>query len=297
MKVLVSGASGLIGQEVEKSISKQGHQVVPLKRGVKPGKTACWDIENGIIDLGEYQEIDVVIHFAGESIAEGRWSQQKKERIKNSRVNGTKLLSEHFSNTSYKPKLFLSSSAIGFYGNRGNEELSENSNKGTGFLSDVCAQWENATSKLPQAGIRVANIRLGMVLSSKGGALQKMLFPFKIGFGGIIGDGKQYISWVTIDDVVGAVNHIIKTDTLSGAINVVAPTPVTNYVFTKTLGKALNRPTIFPLPAFVANIIFGEMAKELLLTSIRAFPKKLQKHGYDFKYTSLENALTDIIAR
>lgn len=297
MKILISGASGLIGQEVERSLLKQGHQVIPLKRETTTEEMPCWNIENGVIDLGKHQEIDIVIHFAGESIAEGRWNQQKKERIKNSRIKGTKLLSEYFSKTSYKPKLFVSGSAIGFYGNRDNEELSENSKKGAGFLSDVCAQWEEATSKLSQAGVRVSNIRLGMVLSSKGGALQKMLLPFKICFGGIVGDGKQYISWVTIDDVVGIVNHIIESETLSGAINVVSPNPVTNHTFTKALGKALNRPTLFPLPAFMAKIIFGEMAQELLLSSTKVVPEKLQKHGYSFKYPLLKNALKDIVTQ
>jgi uncharacterized protein (TIGR01777 family) len=254
-----------------------------------------WDIENGIIELGPHQEIDIVIHLAGESIAEGRWNQQKKERIRNSRVKGTKLLSEYFSKTSYKPEVFISGSAIGFYGSRGEEELSENSKKGTGFLSDVCSQWEEASSKVSLSGVRVANVRFGMVLSSNGGALQKMLLPFKMGFGGIIGDGEQYISWVTIDDVVGIINHILKTEKLKGPINVVSPTPATNYQFTKALGKVLRRPTVFPLPAFLARIVFGEMAQELLLSSTKVFPRKLQEHNYMFKHATLENALFDTV--
>lgn len=294
MKILISGASGLIGKEVVSSLSEQGNQTIPLQRHPSP-EIPYWDIENGIVELGTHQEIDVVIHLAGESIAEGRWNQQKKERIKNSRVKGTKLLAEFFTKTSYRPKVFISGSAIGYYGNRGEEKLSEKSQKGTGFLSDVCYQWEDATAELSQSGIRVASVRFGMVLSSKGGALKKMLLPFKIGFGGIIGDGKQYVSWVTIDDVVGIISHIIKNADLKGAINVVSPNPVTNHTFTKALGKVLNRPTLFPLPAFLAKILLGEMAQELLLSSTKVIPGKLQESGYTFKHATLENALKNTI--
>ena len=294
MKILISGASGLIGKAIMNSLADQGHQVISLQRK-SSSIIPYWDIENGIIELGANQRIDVVIHLAGESIAEGRWNQQKKERIKNSRINGTKLLSEYFSKANYQPKVFISGSAIGFYGNRGDEELSEKSKKGIGFLSDVCYQWEDATSLASQSGIRVANIRFGMVLSSKGGALKKMLLPFKIGLGGVIGNGQQYISWITINDVVGIVNYIIKNEDLQGPINVVSPNPVTNYNFTKILGEKLNRPTLFPLPAFLAKILLGEMAKELLLSSTKVTPRKLQKSGYIFKNTTLENAFEKML--
>ena len=294
MKILISGASGLIGKEILNSLAEQGHQIISLQRKSAP-TTPYWDIENEIIELGANQKIDVVIHLAGESIAEGRWNQRKKERIKNSRVKGTKLLSEYFSKANYQPKIFISGSAIGFYGNRGDEKLSEESKKGTGFLSDVCYQWEEATTKASQSGIRVANIRFGMVLSSKGGALKKMLLPFKMGLGGIIGNGKQYISWVTINDVVGIINHIIKNKNLKGPINIVSPNPVTNHNFTKTLGKILNRPTFFPLPAFLAKILLGEMAQELLLSSTKVIPSKLQKSGYIFKNATLKNAFKNML--
>jgi len=297
MKVLISGSSGLIGREVENSLAEQGHQVIVLKRKATSSEMAYWDIEKGIIELGIHREIDIVIHLAGESIAQGRWNKEKKERIINSRVKGTKLLSEYFSKTSYRPRVFVSASAIGFYGSRGEEELSEESPKGTGFLSDVCFQWEEATSKVSLAGIRVANVRFGMVLSSKGGALHKMLLPFKMGFGGIIGDGRQYISWITIDDVVGIINHVINTEELIGPINVVSPTPATNYQFTKALGKVLNRPTVFPLPAFLAKMVFGEMAQELLLSSTKVSPNKLQEYNYSFKHATLKKALKDILTR
>jgi len=294
MKILISGASGLIGKAIGNSLTNQGHRVVSLQRK-SSSFTPYWDIENGIIDLGPHQKIDVIIHLAGESIVEGRWNRQKKEKIKNSRVISTKLLSEYFSKAKYQPKILISGSAIGFYGNRGDEELSEKSKKGTGFLSDVCFQWEDATSLASQSGIRVVNTRFGMVLSSKGGALKKMLLPFKIGVGGIFGNGNQYISWITINDVVGIINHIIKNESLQGPINVVSPNPVTNYMFTKILGEKLNRPTLFPLPAFLAKILLGEMAEELVLSSIKVLPRKLQKSGYVFKNTTLESAFKDTL--
>ena len=294
MNFLISGASGLIGKELTKFFVKKGHQVIPLQR-TSSSTQAYWDINNGTLQIEEDLKIDVIIHLAGESIAEGRWNKEKKERIKNSRVNGTKLLAEYFSKAKYQPGLFISGSAIGFYGNRGDEKLFENSKKGNGFLADVCHQWETATAKVSQVGIRVANIRLGMVLSSKGGALKKMLFPFKIGFGGIIGNGQQYISWIEIQDVVGAINHIIENTDIKGPVNIVSPSPVTNYNFTKTLGNILKRPTILPLPAFWTKILLGEMAQELLLSSTRVIPEKLQKAGYIFKNPTLKNALQNHI--
>ncbi|MEN8136139.1 MAG: TIGR01777 family oxidoreductase [Thermodesulfobacteriota bacterium] len=296
MQILISGASGLIGKEIANSLAEQGHQIVSLQRK-SAATTPYWDIENEIIELGANQKIDVVINLAGESIADGRWNQQKKAKIKNSRVKGTKLLAEYFSRANYQPKVFISASAIGFYGDRGDEKLSEESRKGTGFLSDVCYQWEGATTKAAQSGIRVANIRSGIVLSLKGGALKKMLPPFKMGLGGIIGTGKQYISWVTINDVVGIINHIIKNEALKGPINLVSPNPVTNHDFTKTLGKLLNRPTCFPLPAAMAKILLGEMAQELLLASTKVIPGKLQESGYIFKYATLQDAFKAILKR
>lgn len=296
MKILISGASGLIGSEITSFLINHKHQVIFLQRKSASQKP-YWNIENEIIDIEDDLQIDVVINLAGESIAEGRWNQLKKEKIKNSRVKGTKLLSEYFSKVSYKPKVFISASAIGFYGDRGNEIITEASTKGTGFLSDVCYEWEEATNIVSEAGIRVANIRLGMVLSSNGGALQKMLLPFKIGLGGIIGNGKQYVSWVNISDVVGIINHIINNEELNGPINTVSPNPVTNYQFTKILGKQLNRPTVFPLPAFLAKLLLGEMAQELLLSSIKAIPGKLQQSGYSFKSPTLEEALESTVTK
>ena len=294
MKILISGASGLIGQRISTSLSSKGHQVLPLHRNTTQ-KFPYWNIEKKIIELGTDGKIDIVINLAGESIAEGRWTSEKKNRILKSRIDGTKLIAEYFSKAKYKPKLIISGSAIGYYGNRGEEKLDECSAKGLGFLSEVCSKWEAATEIASESGIRVANIRLGMVLSPKGGALPKMLFPFKAGLGGIIGDGKQYMSWITINDVVEIINHIIKAKKLYGPVNLVSPEPVTNYQFTKTLGEILRRPTIFPLPAFLANIIFGEMAKELLLASTKVQPGKLLKSGYAFKNPTLDGALKTLL--
>ncbi len=294
MKILVSGASGFIGKAIADSLSQKGYKVVSLHRNTTQ-KTPYWDIENKAIELGDDQQIDVVIHLAGENIAQGRWSKKKKERILKSRVDGTRLICDFFSKAKYQPQNIISGSAIGFYGNRGNEELNEESARGTGFLPEVCSQWEEATEAASKSGIRVANMRFGMVLSSQGGAFAKMLFPFKIGLGGIIGNGKQYMSWITMNDAVEIIDQIIKNEALCGPINIVSPNPVTNSYFTKMLGKTLHRPAILPFPAFLAKIIFGEMAKELLLASAKVIPAKLQKLGYVFQYPTLETALKKII--
>ncbi len=290
MRILISGASGLIGKALSEYFQNKGYDILLLQRK-DPAIKPYWNIEKQIITFNQDDQIDVVIHLAGESIFEGRWNQNKKERILKSRIEGTKLLSEYFSRIENKPKVFISCSAIGFYGHRENKILSESSKKGLGFLSDVCQEWENATSIAVQSKIRVVNIRLGMVLSEKGGALQKMILPFKMGLGGIIGNGKQYISWISIFDLLNAINHILENNTIEGPINIVTPNPVTNYEFTKTLGKVLHRPTILPLPALLAKIIFGEMAKELLLSSTRVMPEKLKSSGFQFQYPKLEKAL------
>lgn len=290
MRILISGASGLIGKALSEYFQNKGYDILLLQRK-DPAIKPYWNIEKQIITFNQDDQIDVVIHLAGESIFEGRWNQNKKERILKSRIEGTKLLSEYFSRIENKPKVFISCSAIGFYGHRENKILSESSKKGLGFLSDVCQEWENATSIAVQSKIRVVNIRLGMVLSEKGGALQKMILPFKMGLGGIIGNGKQYISWISIFDLLNAINHILENNTIEGPINIVTPNPVTNYEFTKTLGKVLHRPTLLPLPALLAKIIFGEMAKELLLSSTRVMPEKLKSSGFQFQYPKLEKAL------
>lgn len=280
-----------MGKEVVSYFELKGYEVLQLQRN-NPNILPYWNIEEQIIKLDKNKQIDVVIHLAGESIAEGRWNRNKKDRILKSRVDGTKLLAEYFSKAKIKPRIFISCSAIGFYGNRKDEILTEKSKKGEGFLSDVTYEWERATILASNSGIRVANIRLGMVLSRKGGALKKMILPFKIGLGGIIGDGNQYISWISIQDLVKAIDYVIQTPSLDGAINFVSPNPITNYEFTKTLGNVLHRPTYLPLPTFLTKIIFGEMGEELLLSSIKVKPEKLENSGYNFKHSKLKTALT-----
>ena len=297
MNILISGASGLIGKELARFLTEQGHTVLPLRRDADnaPGNAPCWDIKRKIVRLDAEQKIDVVIHLAGENVAQGRWTAAKKRKILQSRVEGTSLLAEFFAAAAHKPRLLISASAIGFYGERGNEELDENSKKGDGFLADVAAAWEDATRPAAEAGIRVVNTRFGIVLSPDGGALAKMLPPFKMGLGGTLGGGQQYMSWVSIQDVVQAFGHIIQHEELSGPINIVAPQPVTNREFTRVLGSVLCRPAFFPVPKPFLSLFLGEMARELLFASARVSPRKLQESGYVFAAPELRPALRRLL--
>lgn len=297
MKVLVTGSSGLVGSALVTSLAAAGHEVVCLKRTGSTDASPIWEPENGRIDLTAVKEISAVVHLAGDNIADGRWNKAKKERILNSRVQGTKLLADYYAASEEKPNVIISASAIGYYGDRGVESLSEASEPGSGFLATVCKQWEEATTSATDAGIRVAHLRLGMVLSTVGGALKKMLFPFRLGLGGVIGSGKQYISWVSIDDLTEMIQYVINNESLQGPVNCVSPTPVSNYEFTKTLGRALHRPTVIPMPAFAARLAFGEMARELLLASSRVIPQKLIDSGYEFRYPQLCGAFEHLLNR
>lgn len=297
MNIAVTGASGFIGSNLMPFLSAKGHTVSRILRSNPEGgkRDISWQPENGSWDTAYPDGLDGVVHLAGESIATEKWTEEKKNRIRDSRIRGTQLLCETISKLVNPPDVLVCASAIGFYGDRGEETLNEESPKGNGFLSDVCQGWEEATKIADQKGIRVVNLRFGMVLSAKGGALAKMLTPFKMGTGGRLGSGDQYMSWAAIDDVVGTIHHAIITDTLRGPVNVVAPQSVTNKVFTKTLGKVLKRPTMLPLPAFAARFIFGEMADELFLASVRAQPVKLINSGYQFLYPDLEGALRHLL--
>lgn len=281
MKIMISGSHGLIGSELVSRLINDGNEVIRLGR----------DFSKPI----DFTGVDAVIHLAGENIAEGRWTGRKKAAIRDSRIDGTQALSRQLSTSSHRPSVFISGSAIGFYGDRSDEKLTEKSRAGSGFLSDVCTEWENAASAASQAGIRTALIRTGIVLSSRGGALKKMLPPFKMGGGGILGNGKQYMSWISIDDMVGAIIHILNNPAVQGPVNLTAPEPETNHHFTKKLGNELNRPTVLPLPAFAARLIFGEMADALLLSSTRVIPKVLLETGYTFKHPDLETALKAVL--
>ena len=253
-----------------------------------------WDPARGSIDAGKLEGVEGVVHLAGEAISE-RWTAEKKARIRDSRVKGTRLLCDTLAQLPTPPKVLVCASAIGYYGDRGAEVLTEESASGVGFLAEVCRAWEGATEPARQKGIRVVNLRFGVVLSTAGGALAKMLPPFRMGMGGILGSGKQYISWITLDDAIGAIRHALLTEPLQGPANAVAPQPVTNEEFTKTLGKVLGRPTLVPLPAFAARLMFGEMANELLLASARVQPAKLRATEYTFRYPDLEAGLRHLL--
>jgi uncharacterized protein (TIGR01777 family) len=298
MKILVTGASGLIGTALVSSLTSSGHEVTRLvRRQPNPGEQAAhWDPIAGSIDARALEGLDAVVHLAGENIAE-RWTAAKKARIRDSRVKGTQLLCETLTRLSSPPKVLVSASAIGYYGDRGEETLTDDSPPGRAFLSEVCRAWEAATEPARQHGLRVVQLRLGVVLSAAGGALAKMLPPFRLGLGGVLGSGQQYMSWIALDDVVSAIQHALVTDALQGPTNAVAPQAVTNQEFTKTLGKVLGRPTAIPLPAFAARLMFGEMADELLLASTRVQPTKLLASGYQFRYPELEAALQHVLAR
>ncbi|MFB3126914.1 MAG: TIGR01777 family oxidoreductase [Candidatus Acidiferrales bacterium] len=299
MKILVSGSTGLIGSALVPFLTTGGHSVVRLIRAQpRPGQAAVhWDTAAGKIDSNALEGLDAVVHLAGENIAARRWTPAQKARIRDSRVQGTRLLAQSLARLQQPPTVMVCASAIGFYGDRGEELLTEASAPGSGFLTDTCRAWEAAAQPASEKDIRVVNLRLGVVLSPGGGALAKMLLPFRLGVGGKIGSGRQYMSWIGIDDVVGVIHYALTTDELRGPVNAVAPNPVTNREFTKTLGRVLSRPTIFPMPAFAARLAFGEMADELLLASTRVKPARLQNSGYYFHHPRLEDALRHLLGK
>jgi len=297
MKILITGSTGLVGSRLARSLKSKGHEIVRLVRSTPKdsGTEVYWNPEQGTLNATELEGLSGVVHLAGESIAEGRWTDEKKTRIRESRVKGTTLLSETLAKLKQKPEVLVAASAVGFYGSRGDETLDEQSASGSDFLAEVCREWELATQPAAQAGVRVVNLRFGVILSEDGGALPKMLFPFRMGVGGKLGSGQQYMSWIAIDDAVGAIEHALTNNTLRGPVNVVAPNSVTNHDFTKTLGHVLSRPTIFPVPAFAARLVFGEMADATLLSSQRVEPARLKESGYTFKYPELEAALKHVL--
>ena len=298
MKILVTGASGLVGTALLPALKAAGHEVYRLVRSAadRAANGINWNPSEGTIDAASLEGMEAAIHLAGENIAEGRWTDEKKRRIRESRVKGTRLLSETLAGLEQKPHTLLSASATGFYGDRGDELLTEQSASGKDFLAEVCREWELETQPAAQSGMRVVNLRFGVILSAEGGALKKMLTPFKLGVGGKIGSGRQYMSWIGIDDAVGAILFALETETLRGPVNVVSPQPVTNLEFTKTLGRVLSRPTIFSVPEFAARLAFGEVADALLLSSTRVVPLRLKEAGYQFKYPELELVMHHIVS-
>ena len=294
MNILVSGASGFIGSSLVEFLTKKGHRVTRLVRSQPKSDEVYWDPTAGKLDATGLDGIDGVVHLAGESIV-GRWTAEKKKKILESRVKGTTLLCDALAKLTKKPKTFVCASAMGYYGDRGEELLTEESASGKGFLAEVCRAWEAATEPAKKSGIRVVNLRFGMILCSKGGALKKMLLPFKMGLGGKLGNGNQYMSWISLEDIVGIILYALLTDILRGPVNAVAPNPVRNIEFTKTLGRVLKRPVLFPMPAAAARLIFGQMADELLLASTRVKPAGLLAANYPFRHPNLEEALREII--
>ncbi len=295
MKVLVSGVSGPIGKALLRSFEAEAVQVVRLVRGPAQNETQTSWNPFAPLSSGAVAGFDAVIHLAGEGVA-GRWTHAKKEAIRESRVQGTRNLAAALVQSEPKPRVFICASAVGFYGNRGDEILEEKSPIGRGFLPEVCSEWEDATRSAAAAGIRTVNIRIGLVLSAKGGALGKMLTPFKLGLGGRIGSGKQWWSWIHVDDIVGAIHHAIRTESLCGPVNLVAPNAVRNAEFTKALASVLKRPAIFPVPEFALRLAFGKQAaEEMLLTSQRVQPGKLGSSGYKFRFRELRTALENLV--
>jgi uncharacterized protein len=297
LDVLVSGSRGLVGSALIPALREEGHRVVRLVRSEDAGDDAVrWDPSSGTIDAAGLEGIDAVVHLAGENIV-GRWTPAKKARIRGSRVRGTRLLAETLAGLTAPPGIMVSASASGYYGDRGNELLREESAPGTNFLAEVCQEWEAAADPAREAGVRVVHPRFGIVLSAEGGALGTTLPIFKLGGGGRIGSGRQYWSWVAMDDVVGVILHALTTESLEGPVNVVVSDPPTNAEYTRTLGRVLNRPTVFPLPAWAARIALGQVADELLLASQRIEPAKLKETGYAFRYPELEEALRHLLER
>ena len=298
-KILVSGVSGPIGAALLPSLISSGAAITRLMRADSGLSLATateiirWDPTKPIA-AEAVSGFDAVIHLAGESIV-GRWTAAKKTKIRDSRIVGTRNLAQALGQAKNKPQVFVCSSAIGYYGDRGDEVLTEQSTPGTGFLADVCRDWEAATQPAADAGIRTVQIRTGMVLSAEGGALGKMLTPFKLGLGGRIGSGRQWMSWIGTEDMVGGIHHILRSDALQGPVNLVAPKPVTNAEFTKTLASVLSRPAIFPVPAFAVKLAFGEMAETVLLGSQRVEPAQLVASRYEFRFSDLRSSLENLL--
>jgi uncharacterized protein (TIGR01777 family) len=298
LDVAITGATGFIGSALSASLRADGHRVLRLTRGgVTSGDAIGWDPDAGRIDAPALEGMDAVVHLAGESIGERRWTDEQKRAIRESRVRGTKVLAAAVASRERKPKVMVSGSAIGYYGNRADEVLTEASGPGDDFLAEVCVAWEAETRPVADAGVRTVLTRTGIVLDPCGGVLARMLLPFKLGIGGRQGSGKQWMSWITLADHVGAIRHAIENESVQGPVNMVAPNPVTNADFARALGHALHRPTIFPTPMLPLKLRFGpELVEALLLVSQRVEPAKLAAAGYEFTCSSLDDAFRAMFA-
>ena len=299
MRVLITGGTGLIGRELCTSLSGRGHSIVALSRspektgGLSADEVLKWEPLSGPPPSQALDRIDVVVHLAGEPIADHRWTVEQKRRIRDSRVLSTRNLVGGLRSMNSKPSVLVSGSAVGFYGDRGDELLDEHAAAGRGFMSDICREWENEAESASGLGIRVVQVRTGVVLSTKGGALKKMLPPFKLGVGGPLGSGRQWFPWIHISDIVGIIRQAIDNSTMKGPVNGVAPEPVTNAEFTKQLGRALHRPAFLPVPEFALRGLMGEMA-DVLFGSQRVVPKAALQAGYEFQYPDLKRALENL---
>jgi len=299
--IAVTGASGFVGSALVPSLTTAGHRIVRVTRGrpaAPPGERVVrWDPAEGDLPPESLQGVDAVVNLSGESVATGRWTPAKKQRIRDSRVRSTGRLCETLARLPRPPRVLVSASAVGYYGDRGAEPLREESAPGKTFLAEVCRDWEAATRPASEGGIRVVMLRMGLVLSPTGGALATMLTPFSLGAGGPIGTGTQYVSWITLPDLVAVIEHALDSDALQGPVNAVAPGAVTNAELARTLGRVLGRPAFLPLPAMLARVMFGEMADDLLLASARVEPGRLQAAGHVFQHPTLEGALRQLLAR
>lgn len=299
LRILITGSSGLIGSALKPYLTAMGHQVICLVRQDSDPQfdRILWDPENNLIDVKYLEHLDAVIHLAGENLNGRRWNKKYKSKIYNSRVKGTNLLASTLKQLKHPPKVLITASAIGFYGNRHGEVVTEESLGGVGFLANLTKDWELETEQVRARGIRLVNLRFGVVLTPAGEALAKMLLPFQMGLGGTVGRGEQSLSWVAIDDVLGAIYHGISCKELDGPVNVVAPEPCTNQKLTKTLGAVLKRPTFFRIPKLILRILYGEVVNETLFVSTSAKPVKLQNTGYEFRFPKLEPALRHILGK
>lgn len=299
LRVAVTGAGGLIGTTLTAMLTGGGHEVVRLtrSRGDRKGEAALWDPAQGLLETTALEGLDAVIHLAGDNISHGRWTAAKKARIATSRIEATQRLVESLSGLASPPRIFLGASAVGIYGDRGDEILTEESSSGIGFLAEVCEGWERAATQANESGIRTLSARFGVILSPQAGALARMLPAFRLGAGGNLGDGRQYMSWISVDDAAAALIHMLMTHSLSGPINVTSPEPVVNSEFTKILGEILKRPAAMPMPAPLARVLFGEMADATLLASNHVMPERLLASGFGFRHPDLRTALGHLLGR
>ena len=296
MKILITGATGLIGKALQRSLRERGHELLLASRKEPKDNTYVqWDPENGFADPGRLDGIDAVVHLAGESISALRWTDEKKKAIRDSRVLGTRNIVDAISDLKHRPSVLIAASAIGFYGDRGDEELTETSKVGKNFLAEVSREWEAEARRAEDSGVRTVLLRTGIVLSKDGGALGTMLTPFKFGLGGVIGDGKQWMSWISLDDHIDVINFALENENIRGAVNAVSPHPVTNKEFTTVMGEVLYRPTFIPLPEFAVHLAFGEMGEALLLDSTKVIPKRLMDAGFKFKFPDLKKAIENAV--